>query len=307
MDGIDQLARRLAGVDRDAGDSDDREIGGEGLIDNLACVIAIESIGEIDAEIGGEFGVDTAPDLFVGGEGDADIGARQVGVFQQMTRGGHDDGDARLVIGAQKRGAGGGDDIFADLGSEIGEIIGAEREVGGIGKADRAAIVAADHARLYAGRVELRRGIDMGEKADGRAGAVAGDGGDDGAVGGFGDIGRADLGQFGHHQVEHRVLDRGRGLGRAVHVRLAVDGGVTDKPLFQFLIEIAHGLSPVCKMISPAWWWLVNGGRKRPLRRGTRPVRAAGGRAGGSGSDLLHRPSREARFRSGDRAGDRDG
>ena len=70
MDGIDQLARRLAGVDRDASDSDDREISGEGLIDDFACVTAIEGIGKIDAEIGGEFGIDTAPDLFVGGEGD---------------------------------------------------------------------------------------------------------------------------------------------------------------------------------------------------------------------------------------------
>ena len=162
-----------------------------------------------------------------------------------MARGGHDDGDACLVIGTEQGGAGGGDDIFADLGRQIGEITGAEREVGGIGKADRAAIVAADHAGFDAGGVELGCCVDMGKKADGGAGAVAGDGRENRAVRGFRHIGRPDLGQFRHHQVEHRMLDAGRGLGGAVHVGLAVDGGVADKPPFQFLVEIAHGLSPV--------------------------------------------------------------
>jgi hypothetical protein len=134
VDRVHQLARRLAGMDGNAGDGDHGEIGGKGLVDDLARIAAVEGIGEIDAQIGGQFRVDAAPDLFVGGEGDADRGARQVGVGDEVAGGGHDDGDARLVIGAQKRGARGGHDILADLGGQIGEILGDRVRSGASGK-----------------------------------------------------------------------------------------------------------------------------------------------------------------------------
>ena len=144
------------------------------FVDDLAQVAAVEGVGEIDAEVFRQVAVHAAPDLFVGGEGDAEGGPRQVGVFQEMPCRGHDHGDARLVIGAQQRGARGGHDVMADLFGEIGKLLGRERQVGVVGECDRAAVVAANDAGFDAGRVELRRGVDMGEKADGGAGGVAG-------------------------------------------------------------------------------------------------------------------------------------
>ena len=121
---IDQLALGGAGMDRDAFDMHLGAIGGEAFIFDLAQRAAIERIGEIGAEIGGQARIDAAADLFIGGEGEADPAMWQVRVFEHMPGGGHQDRHAGLVIGAQKRGARGGDDVMALFGGEIGRLGG---------------------------------------------------------------------------------------------------------------------------------------------------------------------------------------
>jgi hypothetical protein len=92
---------------------------------------------------------------------------------------------------------------------QLGGNLGAERQRGIIGKADRTAVIAADHAGFHAGCVELGGGVDMGQKADGRAGGGGRNCGQNRAIVGQGDVLGADLGQFGNQEPGHVQLNGG--------------------------------------------------------------------------------------------------
>ena len=159
-----------------------------------------------------------------------------LGIGQQVARGGHDDGDAGLVIGAQKGCAGGGDDVVALLGGEIGRLGGRERELWRIGEGDIAAVVAFVNHGFDACRVELWCRIDMGQKAQrGRVIArCAWERGEDGSVVCLRDICRADLFKLGHEQALHIELDSGAGACGAVGIGLAVDLAIADQAVGEF-------------------------------------------------------------------------
>ena len=112
---VDELVLGGAGMDRHALDAHRRLVGGEALVHDLALLPAVEGVGDLGAQVARKVGVHAPADLLVGGEGDADRAVGDAGIGQQVARGGHHDGDARLVVGAEQRGAAGGDDVVAEL------------------------------------------------------------------------------------------------------------------------------------------------------------------------------------------------
>jgi hypothetical protein len=80
---------------------------------------------------------------------------RDLGVFDQVARGGHDDRDAGLVVSAQQRGARGGDDVLTRLFSEIGVLGRRQHQIGRVGKGDVVAVPALGGHSTQAGA--LRR------------------------------------------------------------------------------------------------------------------------------------------------------
>ena len=226
--GVDELARREAGVDLDAVDRHDHLGAGERLVLQLAHGRAVQRVGAtrpetLDVEARGALA-----DLLVRRETDAQGRAGQLGVRGQVGHRGHDLGDAGLVVGAQQRVAARGDDVMALLARQLGHRGRVEHRVVAR-QLDPAALVGAVDDRLDAGAGRVRARVDMGDEADHRRVAV------DGA------------GERGHHVavvVELGVLDadgrelldeharqvelaRGaRGAPVAVAARLGVDAHV---------------------------------------------------------------------------------
>src|SRR5262245_47403910 len=100
--------------------------------------------------------MDTAAYLFVRCEPDPDAAMRQVWILQEVARDSHDDGDARLVVGAEERGPAGGDDVFAQLPGKVRKLLGRQHDAGLVGQDDRAACIVAMDDRLDTGSAELR-------------------------------------------------------------------------------------------------------------------------------------------------------
>jgi hypothetical protein len=74
------------------------------------------------------------------------VPCRISGLADQRGGGGHDLGDAGLVVGAEQRGAVGGDDVMADLILEVGMLADLDDVAGVAGQLDVAAlVVAAQH------------------------------------------------------------------------------------------------------------------------------------------------------------------
>ena len=259
-------------MDRDALDLDGRAIGGEAFVFDLAQFAAVEGIGEVDAQIGGQAFVDAAADFFIGGEGEADCAVRDLRVGQKVAGGGHQDGHTGLVIGPKEGEAGGGDDVMALFQAQFGGNLGRECQRRVIGVGDGAAVVATDHAGFDAGGVELGCGVDMGEKADGGAGGGGGQGGEHGAVVGEGDVGGSNLGQFLHEEPGHIELDWGGGRGFAGGIGLAVDGAIAGEAGFEFCVHVGHGRAfDFCAPVGPG---------RRPVSTQCQPGVKACGRWG---------------------------
>src|SRR5918912_310869 len=71
--GVDELAERLAGMDRRAGDRDHRLIGREALVGKLAEWPTVEGVGILRGQLGEVEGIDATADLFVGREAEPDL------------------------------------------------------------------------------------------------------------------------------------------------------------------------------------------------------------------------------------------
>ena len=154
-------------------------------------------------------------------------------VVDQELRGIHDLGKAGLVVGAEQRGAVGGDDIVADLIGEGGMFRGAD-DLGRIGlQHDVAATVIPDDLWLDVRTGAIGRGVHMRAEADDRHVFV-----------GIGRDGCVDVAEFVEMGVAnpHRLqlareqgaqgflLFGGRAGGRG-RVRLGVDDHVAQKAL----------------------------------------------------------------------------
>ena len=248
MQRIDELALGITGVGGDALDAHRRLVGGEGLIDDLAQVGAVERVGKRRAQVGRQILVDAAPDLFVGREGDTQLAVGQLRVRQQVFRHGHDDGDTGLVVGAQQRRATGGYDILADFRQQVGRLLGREHLRRVVGQHDLAAVVGAMHDRLDAAGMEGGCSVYMGQKTDHRRAGFHGrrDRGEHRAVAGQRHFLRADLFQFLHKQVQQVKLDRRARRGARFFIRLRVDLAVAHQAFFEFAVKLCacHAVFP---------------------------------------------------------------
>ncbi len=104
--------------------------------------------------------------FFVGGEGDVNIAMRHIGLLEHRQRG-HDFRDARFIIGPQQGFAVGGDKRLPQQLVQHREhhrrqyfIAHAQRDI--------AAAVVFDNLRVNVFTAAVWRGIDMGDKTDGR-------------------------------------------------------------------------------------------------------------------------------------------
>ena len=178
----------------------------------------------------------------------------------------------KIERGAQQRGARCGDDVMPDLVGQMGRYLGGQGQGLIVGKADRATVVAPDHAGFDAGGVELRGGVDMGKKADGGAGGGGGQGGEHGAVVGEGDVGGSNLGQFLNEEPGHIELDLGGRRGFAGGIRLAVDRAIAGEAGFEFCVHVGHGRAfDFCAPVGPG---------RRPVSTQCQPGVKACGRWG---------------------------
>ena len=133
LDRVLHLALGEAGMGADALDGDGGAVGGEGLVLDIPGGFAVHRVGEIGAELFQVDLVDAAADLLVGREQDLDRAVLDLRIVDQELRRIHDLGEAGLVVGAEQRGAVGGDDVVADLVGERGMIGGADH-LRGIGR-----------------------------------------------------------------------------------------------------------------------------------------------------------------------------
>ena len=80
----------------------------------------------------------------------------------------HDLGHAGLVVGAEQRGAVGGDDRLALVREQLRELRGAQREARHALQGNVGAVVVRDDLRLDAGAGRVGRRVHMGDEAHGR-------------------------------------------------------------------------------------------------------------------------------------------
>ena len=119
MKGVDQFPLGLAGMDRDALHVHVGLIGRKRLVDDLAPLGPVQRVPNIGLQVACQPGVDAAPDFFIRGKSNSDRAVREVGMSQEVSRGGHDDGHARLVVRSEQRRPAGSDDVFANLRGQV--------------------------------------------------------------------------------------------------------------------------------------------------------------------------------------------
>ncbi len=222
-----------AGMGADALDGDDSSIRREGLVLQVAGALAVDGVGEIRRELFQVDLVDAAADFLVRREQDLDGAVLDLRMLDQETRRIHDLGDAGLVVGAQQRGAVGGDDVVADLVAQRRVLVDAD-DLGRVRRQhDVAALIVRHDLRLdvlagaVGGRIHVRAEADHGDRL--RRGRW------DRAV----DITvLVELGVVNAHvpellgqQAAQVFLLVGGGAGRRVRVGLGVDGDVAQEAL----------------------------------------------------------------------------
>ena len=109
-----------------------------------------------------------AADLFVRRECNPDAAVRNLRVGEQILDRRHDLGDAGLVVSAEQRRAGRGDDVVADTFGERGNVGGAQDDGRVIRQPQIAAVVRSVDDRFDSGARHLGRCVHVGDETDGR-------------------------------------------------------------------------------------------------------------------------------------------
>ena len=119
VQGVDQLVLGAARVDRDASHLDDRFVGGEGFVDQLAHFAAVKRIGKISLQQRQIDVADARANLLIRCKTDTHFAVRQFRVGQQMGGHRHDDRHAGFVVATKHGVTTGGDNVMADLLAQI--------------------------------------------------------------------------------------------------------------------------------------------------------------------------------------------
>ncbi len=139
----------------------------ERLVLDLAHDRPVDGVGEVGAEVLEVEVIGAVADLLVDREGDPRTGPRHLGMREEPRDGGHDLGDAGLVVGAEERRPVRRDDVVADpLGEERARRRREHLRVPG--QHDLAAVVVLPDLRVDACRRRVRARVDVGDEADGR-------------------------------------------------------------------------------------------------------------------------------------------
>jgi hypothetical protein len=127
-------------------DGDGGGVGAEGFVLDLAQIRSVQGVGVVCSESSQVEQVDAAANLLVGRKGHTQLAVGKFGMAQKPVHQGHDLGDARLVVGAQQRGAVGVDQGVSHAAGEIGLAVRGQARAGR-GKNDVAASVGSDDLR----------------------------------------------------------------------------------------------------------------------------------------------------------------
>ena len=168
LDRVLHLAFGKTGMGADALDGDGGAVGGKRLVLDIAGGFAVHRVGEIGAEFFQIDLVDAAADLLVGREQDLDGAVLDLRVVDQEFCRIHDLGETGLVVGAQQRGAVGGDDVVADL---VGQrrLLGCTDHLRRVCRQhDVAAAIVPHHLRLDVLARAIRRSVHVRAEADHR-------------------------------------------------------------------------------------------------------------------------------------------
>jgi hypothetical protein len=126
--GIDHLAFGRAGMGRHAGKVYGGFVSGECLEIQLAQIAAVEGVGELGIEQAQIDAANAGAGFLVGCKAEPDFAVGDLRVREQLFGQGHEDGDARFVIGAQYRASRGRDQGVADLGGQIRVDLGQQHQ-----------------------------------------------------------------------------------------------------------------------------------------------------------------------------------
>ena len=208
--GVDHHVLGAAGVDAHAAE---RHIAGGGvevLVLDLAQRAAVHGVAVVAGQLRHVQTVHAAADLLVGGEHHPHLA---VGAAVQQLHGGHDLGDAGLVIGAQQGGAAGDDQLLTGVGGQAGAQ--GLRQGDGVGQRQVAALVP-DDAGLHVFAGSIGRRVHVGDESQHRGGDAlrGGQGGDDVAGAVHTGAGKAQRRQL-HQQDAAQILLPFRGGGGA--------------------------------------------------------------------------------------------
>jgi len=216
----------------------------EGFVLDIAGGLTVDRVGEIGAELFQVNLVDAAADFLVRGEQDPDRAVLDMRIAKHEQCRIHDFGDARLVVGAEQRGAVGGDDVAPDLIGERGVVCRTNDLCRIGGQHDIATAVVPHDLRLDIGAGAVGRGVHVGTEANDRD-PLIGIGGDrrvDVAVLVEMGIGKPHLPKLACQKSAQIFLLFARGTGRGGGIGLGVDHHIAQKAL-------GHGVREVQRRI----------------------------------------------------------
>jgi hypothetical protein len=176
--------------------------------------------------------VHTIADLFVAGEADPNRPMLQLGVLEEVVDGGHDLGDARLVVRSEQRRAVARHELVADVICELRADLRVERDSGVARKRQPASLVANDLRLDVVGRGVVGD-VDVREERNRRRGTVGRRGQCREHVELLVELRvlEAELLELGDEQAREVELLRGARHGRCDRIGLRVDADVPEEAL----------------------------------------------------------------------------
>ena len=228
--GIHHLPLGRTGVDIQSMDNDLCPRGVEVLIFDLAHGAAVGGVGKVRAEALHVEPVSAPADLLVGGKADLQCGM-PAAHGEQLLRRRHDLRHACLIVRAQQRRAVGDDQVLACVVFQVRIVRFPQKNALFLVQADIPAVIGHDLC-LDVRTGSVRRGVHVGDQADGGELWVTGDGAVNIAVFVHSRVRNAHGVHFLHQRGGKRLLLLRGGAGVGFLVRLGVKGHIAQKALY---------------------------------------------------------------------------